>query len=232
MVPLADKSVLLPSVVKVSEDGTLTAGDPGHPDDDPTGSDGTSSARVGDPTPLMIAGQPHSAVSLMAATLKSVIATLTAAEGEPPSEVVLTYPAVWGPYRREHFIEVPRQAGVENITVLTEPEAAASHYAARQQLANGDVVAVYDLGGGTFDTAVARKTKSGVEIIGVPEGVEWVGGIDFDEAVLAMWTGRSAAPTRVSTRNCRPRRSPCAGSARSASGPRSASPGRSRPTSR
>ena len=185
MVALAEKSVLLPSVVMVAEDGTLTAGNPGDPEADQTRIGRDFKRRVGDPTPLVIGGQPHSAVSLLAATLRSVLEILTAAEGEPPSQVVLTYPAVWGPYRREHFVEVPRQAGLEHVTVLTEPEAAASHYAARQRLAKGDVVAVYDLGGGTFDTTVARKTATGVDIVGVPEGVEWVGGIDFDEAVLA-----------------------------------------------
>jgi hypothetical protein len=195
MVALTEKSVLLPSVVMVSEDGTLTVGDPGHPDDDPTRIGRDFKRRVGDPTPLMIGGQPHSAVSLLAATLRSVIDVLTLTEGEPPTEVVLSCPAVWGPYRREHFIEVPRQAGLGHVTVLTEaglghvtvitePEAAVVHYAARQQLSIGDAVLVYDLGGGTFDTTVARMTDTGVEIVGVPEGVEWVGGIDFDEAVL------------------------------------------------
>ena len=48
----------------------------------------------------------------------------------------------------------------------------------------GEVVAVYDLGGGTFDAAVLRKTEAGFEILGQPEGIERLGGIDFDEAVF------------------------------------------------
>jgi hypothetical protein len=80
---------------------------------------------------------------------------------------------------------VPVLAGLTSVTLLTEPEAAATHYAHRQHLTHGDTVAVYDLGGGTFDTTVTRITSTGMEILGIPEGVEWVGGIDFDEAIMA-----------------------------------------------
>ena len=49
----------------------------------------------------------------------------------------------------------------------------------------GETVAVYDLGGGTFDATVLRRADGGFEIIGEPEGIERLGGIDFDEAVFA-----------------------------------------------
>jgi hypothetical protein len=49
----------------------------------------------------------------------------------------------------------------------------------------GEVVAVYDFGGGTFDAAVVRKTESGFELIGNPEGMDRLGGVDIDQAVLA-----------------------------------------------
>ena len=44
---------------------------------------------------------------------------------------------------------------------------------------------MYDLGGGTFDAAVLRKTEDGFELLGEPAGIEQLGGVDFDEAVLA-----------------------------------------------
>ena len=47
------------------------------------------------------------------------------------------------------------------------------------------MIAVYDFGGGTFDAAVLRKAADGFEILGQPEGMERLGGIDFDEAVFA-----------------------------------------------
>jgi actin-like ATPase involved in cell morphogenesis len=189
MVTLGDQTVLMPSVVRVQPDGTLLTGDSGSRSttgEDPGRTGRNFKRRLGDPTPLVLGGQPHSAVSLLAATLDSVMQAATKLEGTPlPDRIVLTYPAVWGPYRREQFDEVPRRAGLNEVALVSEPEAAATHYAARRQLGEGDLVAVYDLGGGTFDTTVTRVTAGGVEILGVPEGVEWIGGVDFDEAVLA-----------------------------------------------
>jgi molecular chaperone DnaK len=185
MVSLRNEALLMPSVVNLRPDGTLVPGDPDHGGSEPDRIGRDFKRQLGDPTPLMLAGHPHSALSLMSATLSSVIDMLTAAEGKPPETVVLTCPAVWGRYRREQFAEVPRRAGLEDVVIITEPEAAAIHYAGRVRLAEGDLVAVYDLGGGTFDTTVARTRGAGVEILGTPEGIEWVGGVDFDAAVYA-----------------------------------------------
>ncbi len=44
---------------------------------------------------------------------------------------------------------------------------------------------MYDLGGGTFDATVLRKNPSGIEILGIPEGIERLGGVDFDESILS-----------------------------------------------
>ena len=46
-------------------------------------------------------------------------------------------------------------------------------------------LAVYDLGGGTFDATVLRRTAHGFEILGTPEGIERLGGTDFDDAIFA-----------------------------------------------
>jgi hypothetical protein len=75
-------------------------------------------------------------------------------------------------------------AGLRNVEMCTEPEAAAITYASRNRVAEGDRVAVYDLGGGTFDAAVLVPDGAGFRLAGPPEGVEQLGGIDFDEAVF------------------------------------------------
>src|SRR4029453_16169058 len=91
----------------------------------------------------------------------------------------------WGPYKIELLEQVVRLADLERAELVTEPEAAAISYAASEHVDAGAVVAVYDLGGGTFDAAVLRKTDSGFEILGKPEGIEHLGGIDFAEAGFA-----------------------------------------------
>ncbi|HEY3141673.1 MAG TPA: Hsp70 family protein, partial [Acidimicrobiales bacterium] len=75
--------------------------------------------------------------------------------------------------------EVPRR-----VVTLTEPDAAAIAYAAAERVTPGEVIAVYDLGGGTFDAAVLRKIPNGFELLGEPEGVEHLGGVDIDELVF------------------------------------------------
>jgi len=186
MVPLGGGPILMPTVVRVEADGTLIAGEP-DVGDDPFRTGRDFKRRLGDTTPIILGGQSHSAVSLLAATLTSVIETVTTAEGGPPDRIVLTQPAAWDARRREQFAEVPRLAGLNPATVsfVTECEATAHHFAARGHLANGDIVAVHDLGGGTFDTTVTRVHGTGMEILGTPESVELVGGINFDDVILA-----------------------------------------------
>ena len=141
--------------------------------------------RLGDPTPLVLGGAAYSPAALMAAQLRDVLDQVTGAMGGPPESVVLTCPAIWGPYRREQFAEVPRLAGIGDHELITEPEAAARHYSRERTLGDGEVVAVYDLGGGTLDTTVLRMRGGAMEILGTPEGVEHLGGMDFDDALLA-----------------------------------------------
>jgi actin-like ATPase involved in cell morphogenesis len=187
MVPLGGGTILMPTVVRVEADGTLIAGEPDVGDDDPFRTGRDFKHRLGDTSPIILGGQPHSAVSLLAATLKSVIETVTTAEGGPPERIVLTQPASWDADRREQFAEVPRLAGLNpaTVTFVTEPEAATHHFAARGHLTNGDIVAVHDLGGGTFDTTVTQLNGTGLVTLGTPESVELVDGINFDDVILA-----------------------------------------------
>jgi YVTN family beta-propeller protein len=123
---------------------------------------------------------------LLGSLLYDVVTRVTETEGAKPDSVVLTHPANWGPFRRELFDEVPQVAGLTATRTVTEPEAAAAHYAASRHLADGEIIAVYDLGGGTFDATVLRKNPGGIEILGVPEGIERLGGVDFDESILSF----------------------------------------------
>ena len=71
------------------------------------------------------------------------------------------------------------RAGLDEVELLEEPVAAARHYAAAR-VAEGGYVAVYDLGGGTFDTAVLQRTGDGFLLAG-KGGDQELGGEDFDE---------------------------------------------------
>ncbi|WP_055749545.1 Hsp70 family protein [Frankia sp. AvcI1] len=186
MVSLGSRSVATPAVVHAGPDGRLLTGEaavrraalaPAH-------AALGYKRRLGDPTPLMLGDAPFSPAALLAASLGDTVRAVTDLQGAPPETIVLSRPAVWGPYRMKQFDEVARLAGVGDVRMVTEPVAAATHYTAVRPLPPGAIIAVYDLGGGTFDTAVLRFRAGGMEILGLPEGVEWLGGLDFDEAVV------------------------------------------------
>lgn len=183
---LGDRSVVAPSVVYRRDDGELVTGEAANRRavSSPDRIAREFKRRLGDPTPVMLGGSGHSVTELLGALLRDVLRQVTQTEGASPGKVVLTHPANWGPFRRGLFEEVPDLAGLTDVSLITEPEGAAAHYAASRRLKEGEIVAVYDLGGGTFDATVLRSGPEGVEILGIPEGIERLGGVDFDEAIL------------------------------------------------
>ncbi|BCJ56512.1 hypothetical protein Asp14428_79870 [Actinoplanes sp. NBRC 14428] len=141
--------------------------------------------RIGDPVPVLAGGVPFSAHALTAKLLRHVLDTVARLEGGPPAVLTVTHPANWGPYKREQLDQALRMAETGPVLLRTEPEAAALQHATARRIAAGETVAVYDLGGGTFDAAVLRREGDGFLLLGEPEGVEQLGGADFDEAVFA-----------------------------------------------
>ncbi len=186
MIRLGDRGVVAPAAVYLRPDGKLIPGDLAvrrhHLDPERVVCE--VRRRLGDPTPVMLGSVPHTAPALLARMVGDVVTRATAVRGCSPGVVVLTHPASWGPFRRELFAEVPRLAGLPVTRTVTEPEAAAAHYAASLRLAEGDVVAVYHLGGGTCEVTVLSRRGDGFEVLGNPVSIERLGGTDIDEAIL------------------------------------------------
>jgi actin-like ATPase involved in cell morphogenesis len=187
VVELGLRTSTVPSVVLLREDETMLTGEAASRRalTEPDRVAREFKRRVGDTTPLLLGGTPMSAEALMARLLRSVVDTVSERHGGPPDRVAVCHPANWGPYKTDLLRQAVRLAGLESAVLLTEPEAAAIHYAAQERVEPGSVIAVYDLGGGTFDAAVLRKTADGWEVLGQPEGIERLGGVDFDAAVFA-----------------------------------------------
>ena len=180
------RTAAIPSVVWVGPDGTVVVGHPAlnRGMSDPSRMAREFKRRVGDPTPLLLGGTPFSADALTERLLKVVASAVASLEGGRPDSVTVTHPANWGPYKKDLLAQAVHRVDLDGTSLLSEPEAAAIYYASTAKMAPGDVLAVYDLGGGTFDAAVLRKTADSFEVLGEPEGIERLGGIDFDEAVL------------------------------------------------
>jgi actin-like ATPase involved in cell morphogenesis len=190
---LGDRGATIPSVVLLRSDGTFLTGQAAErrAATEPERVVREFKRRFGDSTPIIVAGSPYSAEALSARLLQAVVAQVSEREGGDPERIVVTYPANWGDYKKELLDQMIRLAGLDGgrVGYVTEPEAAALAYAAQERVEAGEVVAVYDLGGGTFDAAVLRRTATGFAIVGRPEGIERLGGIDFDAAVFAHVAG-------------------------------------------
>ena len=184
---LGRRTPTIPSVLFQREDGALLVGEPAERRSisDPSRGSRQFKRRFGDPAPIFLGQTPHTADSLMAHLYRAIADAVVEQQGGPPDGVVVTHPANYGPYKLELLAQALATAGIDNPRFISEPEAAAVHYAGQERIKPGELVAVYDLGGGTFDAAVLRKTPAGFDLLGTPEGLTYLGGVDFDVAIVA-----------------------------------------------
>ncbi len=189
---LSDRSSMVPSVLFLRDDDTILVGEAANRRgvSEPGRVAREFKRRFGDSAPLLLGGTPYGADILTARLLRWVVDRVAEREGTPPEQVAVTHPANWGHYKLDLLRQAVRHADLDHDAVtISEPQAAATWYATQERVEPGEVVAVYDLGGGTFDAAVLRRTDDGFAVLGSPEGVERLGGIDFDAAVLAHVAG-------------------------------------------
>ncbi len=151
---------------------------------DPTSVVRHAKSRLGTDTPIVAGGREHRPTELLGYSLGWVLAKATQFQGEPPASVTLTHPAHWGQHYLSRLEEAAAIAGVENPGFLAEPEAAGIQYVVSERIGKDELVGVYDLGGGTFDGAILRRTALGFALQGKPTGVDRVGGNVFDDAIF------------------------------------------------
>lgn len=141
---------------------------------------------------VRLGGQDIPTVDLVAAVLARVAnEAVRQRGGDAPSALLLTHPAAWGARDLERLAAAARVAKLPAPRFLPEPVAAAIYYTAGPTDADTAVpldghAAVYDLGGGTFDTAVLLRTAEGYEVCGTPGGDPHFGGEDIDLLLLDL----------------------------------------------
>ncbi|MFP6798794.1 MAG: Fe-S protein assembly chaperone HscA [Pseudomonas sp.] len=131
---------------------------------------------------------PKSPVEVSADILKVLRQRAEAALGGELVGAVITVPAYFDDSQRQATKDAARLAGLNVLRLLNEPTAAAVAYGLDQH-AEG-VVAIYDLGGGTFDISVLRLTGGVFEVLATG-GDSALGGDDFDHAI-AGWIVQQA----------------------------------------
>ncbi len=103
--------------------------------------------------------------------------------GEPVTEAVVTVPAYFDDAQRQATKDAGRIAGLDVRRIINEPTAAALAYGLDKTA--GETIAVYDLGGGTFDISILQ-IQSGVFSVKATGGDTHLGGEDFDQLVIDM----------------------------------------------
>ncbi|GKV93869.1 Fe-S protein assembly chaperone HscA [Pectobacterium aroidearum] len=127
-------------------------------------------------------------VQVSADILSALAARAEAALGGVPDGVVITVPAYFDDAQRQGTKDAARLAGLHVLRLLNEPTAAAIAYG----LDSGKegVIAIYDLGGGTFDISILRLSRGVFEVLATG-GDSALGGDDFDH-LLAEWLREQA----------------------------------------
>lgn len=132
---------------------------------------------------------PVSPVQASAQILKALEERAEQALGGTLDGAVITVPAYFDDAQRQATKDAATLAGIKVLRLLNEPTAAAVAYGLDQQ--DQGVIAVYDLGGGTFDISILRLSKGVFEVMATG-GDSALGGDDFDRAI-AEWIRQQAA---------------------------------------
>lgn len=160
----------------------------------------------GEPAPLWFgAGSNeddgwHQVTELVAAVLTQLRLAARSEVPGTPERVAITVPASWEQEKRELMRRTAADAGFdpERLELIPEPVAAVAYAYHRFPTDSTQTVLVYDLGGGTFDCAVARSTRGGgYRVLGRPAGLADVGGHAFDRSLLAIMCQRSPSIARL-----------------------------------
>src|SRR5271163_216141 len=126
-------------------------------------------------------------------------------------EAAISVPANASSAQRFLTLDAFAQAGFDVVALLNEPSAAGFEYAHRYRstiTAKREYVLIYDLGGGTFDASLLKMTGRLNEVV-VSEGIQRLGGDDFDETILELVLARTKLHVDAGTRELL--REECAG---------------------
>lgn len=119
--------------------------------------------------------------------------------GQPVTEAVITVPAYFNDAQRQATKDAGKIAGLEVKRIINEPTAAALAYGLDQKKDMN--IAVFDLGGGTFDISILEITEDGVFEVKATNGDTFLGGENFDEDVINWMADEFKKESGIDLRN-------------------------------
>src|SRR5438067_8003108 len=145
-------------------------------------------------------GKEYSPSQISAFTLQKMKETAEAYLGETVTQAVITVPAYFNDAQRQATKDAGQIAGLEVLRIINEPTAAALAYGLDKE--EGKTIAVYDLGGGTFDVSVL-EIGDGVFEVKSTNGDTFLGGEDFDARIVNWLADKFKAKENIVLRTDR-----------------------------
>jgi molecular chaperone DnaK len=146
---------------------------------------------------ISVRGKNYSLPEISALVLKEMKAIAESYLGQPVTKAVVTVPAYFNDNQRQATKDAGRIAGLDVLRILNEPTAAALAYGFGRDV--NQRVAVYDLGGGTFDVSILEIGKDVFEVLSTA-GDTYLGGDDFDDRIMNWLAEDFLARTRLDLR--------------------------------
>ena len=142
-----------------------------------------------------MAGQAYAPPQISSMVLQKIRQDAEAKLGERITQAVITVPAYFNDAQRQATKDAGTIAGLDVLRIINEPTASSLAYGIDRQQTDS-TVAVFDLGGGTFDITILELGEGVFEVLST-NGDTYLGGDDFDEAILNWLVGEFRSETGI-----------------------------------
>ncbi len=133
-----------------------------------------------------INGKIYNPIELSSYILKELKIKAEVALNNTVKKAVITVPAYFNDSQRQATRDAGKLAGLDVLRIVNEPTAASLAYGIGLDPKEEKLIAVYDLGGGTFDITILRIQQGVFEVLST-NGDTYTGGDDFDRAIVEQW---------------------------------------------
>lgn len=148
---------------------------------------------------VKVDGKEYSPQEISAKVLEKMKKAAEDYLGQPVTEAVITVPAYFNDAQRQATKDAGRIAGLDVKRIINEPTAAALAYG--QDVKKDKNIAVFDLGGGTFDVSILEITADGVFEVKSTNGDTFLGGEDFDYRIINWMADEFKKETSIDLKN-------------------------------
>lgn len=143
-------------------------------------------------------GSYYTPIELSGMILKELKDRAEHALKTPVNRAVITVPAYFNDSQRQATRDAGKLAGLDVLRIVNEPTAASLAYGIGLNPEEEKTIAVYDLGGGTFDVSIL-KIQNGIFEVLSTNGDTFLGGDDFDEAIVNYWIESNELGDNINT---------------------------------